>query len=76
MRTRRSWRNQDRLFAALFKPPEAPRPAGAPDTVAALERELAAPLLGRRMRADLEKRLAKARAVESVRAALASESAQ
>lgn len=29
MRTRRSWRNQERLFRALFKPADVPRPEPA-----------------------------------------------
>jgi hypothetical protein len=35
MRTRRSPRNQERLFTALFKAPDAPKPAPAPLKTAA-----------------------------------------
>lgn len=75
MRTRNSWRNQDILFRALFKPadpPPAPRREPVP-TVDSIQARLAEPFLSRRERMRLTRELAHARAVAAVRARLALE---
>lgn len=67
MRTRRSPRNQERLWRELGAPP-APKPAT--DPIAALERILARPGINARTRRQLERDLERARHRAAVRRAL------
>jgi hypothetical protein len=56
MKTRRSWRNQNKLFKDLFKPAEAKPPAPV-DAVERLQIILADPFLNKRVRADYQRQL-------------------
>lgn len=55
MRTRRSWRNQNRLFRELFAPPERPKPT-LDERIACLEQAIAQ-CANRRTRGQLERDL-------------------
>lgn len=70
MRTRRSPRNQDRLFKALFKPPDEPKPQA--DEVERLQELLNTPgrILNRRTRGQLERDLKSALHKRAVKRAL------
>jgi len=73
MRTRRSPRNQDILFRALFKPPSA-KVAEPTDRVSVLKEQLSYPFMSSRTRAMLLRDLAREEArVHARRVALEDE---
>lgn len=80
MRTRRSPRNQERLWRALGQETAQPKPVLVTvpevDTITAMERRLRELIFDRRVRRDLERALARAKEVRAVRAVLAAEVAK
>lgn len=69
MNTRRSWRNQNRLFRDLFEPPAAPPASKVELLERALSKAKADPFAGRRTVQGLERELAQAKRAAAVRAA-------
>lgn len=64
MRTRTSWRNQDKLFKDLFAPKDAP--VRTAPTVESISRMLETPFLSKASRSMLQRDLERARVREAL----------